>query len=130
MQVRGASALVTGAARGIGHPVALALGRAGARVTLVARSASAIQSVAPGGRPARAPLAACLGLEVRQQGGKVTTIAPGPGDAGFGGAPRGDTSWMLTAEDVARAVMDLLEARDGAHLSRVEMRPARPQKRV
>ncbi len=237
MQVRGSSALVTGAGRGIGRAVALALGRAGASVTLVARTASEIESVArdvrAGGAPAVAfagdlteggictraveaavaahgglqmlvnnagvggfanlaettdeawdrilgtnltavfrltraalphltrqgghvfmisslagtnpiagmaaycaskaaldHLAACLMLEVRQQGVKVTTIAPGSVDTGFGGAPRADTSWMLTAEDVARAVMDLLEARDGAHLSRVEMRPARPQKRV
>jgi len=238
MQVRGASALVTGAGRGIGRAVALALGRAGASLTLVARTASEIASVArqirDGGARAVAfagdltearvstgaveaavaahgglqvlvnnagvggfgnlaeatdetwdrilgtnltavfrltraalphltrqgghvfmisslagtnpiagmaaycaskaaldHLAACLMLEVRQQGVKVTTIAPGSVDTGFGGSPRGgDTSWMLASEDVARAVMDLLEARDGAHLSRVEMRPARPQKRV
>jgi 3-oxoacyl-[acyl-carrier protein] reductase len=76
-------------------------------------------------------LAACLMLEVRQQGVKVTTIAPGSVDTSFGATPRGaDTSWMLTAEDVAATVVDLLRVRDGAHLSRVEMRPARPQKRV
>jgi 3-oxoacyl-[acyl-carrier protein] reductase len=76
-------------------------------------------------------LAACLMLEVRQQGVKVTTIAPGSVDTSFGAMPRGtDTSWMLTAEDVAATVVDLLRVRDGAHPSRVEMRPARPQKRV
>jgi hypothetical protein len=75
-------------------------------------------------------LAACLMLEVRQRGVKVTTIAPGSVATSFGGAPRPDASWMLTPEDVAAAVLDLLRARDGAHLSRVEMRPARPQKRV
>jgi NAD(P)-dependent dehydrogenase (short-subunit alcohol dehydrogenase family) len=75
-------------------------------------------------------LAACLMLEVRHQGVKVTTIAPGSVDTAFGGAPRPpDTSWMLTAEDVAQTVVDLLRMRDGAHSSRVEMRPARPQKR-
>jgi hypothetical protein len=37
---------------------------------------------------------------------------------------------MLTGEDVAQAILDLIGSRDGAHLSRVEMRPARPQKRV
>jgi NAD(P)-dependent dehydrogenase (short-subunit alcohol dehydrogenase family) len=73
-------------------------------------------------------LAACLMLEVRQQGVKVTTIAPGSVDTSFGGMPR-DASWMLTPEDVARTVLDLLATRDDAHLSRVEMRPARPQKR-
>jgi NAD(P)-dependent dehydrogenase (short-subunit alcohol dehydrogenase family) len=75
-------------------------------------------------------LAACLMLEVRPQGVKVSTIAPGSVDTGFGGMPRGgDSSWMLAPADVAGAVLDLLRSRDGAHLSRVEMRPAQPQKR-
>ena len=238
MEVRGASALVTGAGRGIGRAVALALGREGAAVTLVARTRSEIEGVAAeiarlGGRAhafsgdlqdratcdaavseavrvhgglailvnnagvggsapladtsdedwdriiglnltavfrvtrgalphlARAgghvfmisslagrnpipnlaaycaskaaldQLAACLMLEVRQSGVKVTTIAPGSVDTGFGGMPRGgDSSWMLTGEDVALTVLDLLRMRDDAHLSRVEMRPARPKPRV
>jgi short-subunit dehydrogenase len=75
-------------------------------------------------------LAACLMLEVRHHGVKITTIAPGSVDTAFGGAPRSaDASWMLTAEDVAQTVVDLLRMRDGAHSSRVEMRPAKPQKR-
>jgi 3-oxoacyl-[acyl-carrier protein] reductase len=74
--------------------------------------------------------AACLMLEIRQRGVKVTTIAPGSVDTQFEGAPgASDTSWMLTPEDLARTVVDLLHTRDGAHLSRLEMRPARPQKR-
>ncbi len=74
--------------------------------------------------------AACLMLEVRHQGVKITTIAPGSVDTAFAGATRPpDTSWMLTAEDVAQTVVDLLRMRDGAHSSRVEMRPAKPQKR-
>jgi NADP-dependent 3-hydroxy acid dehydrogenase YdfG len=36
---------------------------------------------------------------------------------------------MLSPEDVAEAVVHLLKMRDGAHSSRVEMRPAKPQKR-
>ena len=73
---------------------------------------------------------ASLMLEVRHRGVKVTTIAPGSVDTSFAGAPpAADTSWMLTAEDIAGTVIDLLEARDAAHLSRLEMRPARPQKR-
>jgi len=75
-------------------------------------------------------LSACLMLEVRSQGVKVTVIAPGSVDTSFAGMPRGgDTSWMLRPEDVAEAILDLLTAREGAHLSRVEMRPAQPQKR-
>ncbi len=74
--------------------------------------------------------ATCLMLEVRQRGIRVTTIAPGSVDTSFGARPQvGDTAWMLSAEDVARTVVDVVRLRDGAHTSRVEMRPARPQKR-
>ena len=74
--------------------------------------------------------AACLMLEVRQKGVKVTTIAPGSVDTAFGAGPRPpDASWMLAPEDVAQTVVHLLKMRDGAHSSRVEMRPAKPQKR-
>ena len=72
----------------------------------------------------------CLMLEVRARNVKVTTIAPGSVDTSFSGLTKpGSTSWMLAAEDLAQTVVDLLRMRDGAHSSRVEMRPARPQKR-
>jgi NAD(P)-dependent dehydrogenase (short-subunit alcohol dehydrogenase family) len=75
-------------------------------------------------------LASCLMLEVRASSVKVTVLAPGSVDTGFGGRPReGDASWMLQPDDLAAAVLDLLRTREGAHLSRVELRPARPQKR-
>jgi NAD(P)-dependent dehydrogenase (short-subunit alcohol dehydrogenase family) len=77
-------------------------------------------------------LAHCLMLEVRHQGVKITTIAPGSVDTSFGSAERQTRGqgWMLRPEDVAATVLDLLRARDDAHLSRVEMRPLRPQKRA
>jgi 3-oxoacyl-[acyl-carrier protein] reductase len=73
--------------------------------------------------------ARCLLLEVRQRGVKVTTVAPGSVDTGFSGAS-GTTrgSWMLSPEDVAEAVLSLLRMRDGAHASRLELRPTRPQR--
>jgi short-subunit dehydrogenase len=70
---------------------------------------------------------------VRHQGVKVTTLAPGSVDTGFGGRAgegREEASWMLRPEDIAAAVVDLLRTRDDAHLSRVEMRPLRPQQRA
>jgi short-subunit dehydrogenase len=69
----------------------------------------------------------CLMMEVRQHGVKVTTIAPGSVATSFGG--RGDATWMLTAEDVAQTLLDLLRTRDGALQSRVDMRPLRPPRR-
>jgi NAD(P)-dependent dehydrogenase (short-subunit alcohol dehydrogenase family) len=240
VEIPGASALVTGAGRGIGRAIALALADAGARVTVVSRTAAELDSLVReiegrGGRAvayagdvrrrqtcdeavaraveahgglrvlvnnagvgghapvaetsdelwerifgtnvtaafmltraalphlgrqggevfmisslagvnATANLAAysaskaaldhfsrCLMLEVRHQGIKVTTIAPGSVDTTFGGAPErpgpnGD--WMLKPGDVATAVLDLLRTRDEAHTSRVEMRPLRPPKRA
>src|SRR5271169_906962 len=236
MNIQGASALVTGAGRGIGRAIAVALGRAGAHVTAVSRTAVDLDSLvseidAAGGhahahpgdlldpricegavraatahgrlqilvnnagigahgaladmsdvewdqviglnltsvfRVTRAALpdlsqggghifmisslagsnaianmaaycaskaaldhmSRCLMLEVRHRGVKVTTIAPGSVDTGFGGTARsGETDWMLRPEDVADAVLDLLASRDGAHLSRVEMRPQAPKPR-
>jgi 3-oxoacyl-[acyl-carrier protein] reductase len=74
--------------------------------------------------------ATCLMLEVRQKGIRVTTIAPGSVDTSFGAMPRsGDSSWKLRSDDLARTVVDVVRLRDDAHTSRVEMRPARPQKR-
>ena len=75
-------------------------------------------------------LAACLMLEVRHHGVKVTTIAPGSVNTSFGGLSKADGDWMLQSEDVAETVVGLLRMRDDAHSSRIEMRPLRPQKRV
>jgi short-subunit dehydrogenase len=54
MRVRGSVAVVTGASRGIGREIALALGRAGASVALVARDRAALEGVAGQIGPERA----------------------------------------------------------------------------
>src|SRR3989442_453789 len=74
--------------------------------------------------------ARCLMLEVRQQGVKVTTLAPGSVATGFGGEREEAAAWKLRPDDIAGAVVDLLRTRDDAHLSRVEMRPLRPPTRA
>ncbi len=74
-------------------------------------------------------LAACLMLEVRQHGIKVTTLAPGSVDTSFGGRQAGAADWMLQPTDLARTILSLLGTADHAHLSRVELRPLRPAPR-
>jgi len=209
MELRGASALVTGAGRGIGRAIARGLAAAGASVTAVSRTAAELEALAgeitgQGGRATAFPgdvrdpgvcaaavaraveahgglqilvnnagvgshapvietsdeewdrvfdtnltanpiagmaaycaskaaldhFAHCLMLEVRQQGVKVTTIAPGSVATGFGGEGDKAESWKLQPGDVADTIVDLLRTRDAAHLSRVEMRPLRPPKRA
>ena len=76
---------------------------------------------------------ACLMLEVRHQGVKVTTIAPGSVDTSFGREPGNARGRGLDAH--ARRTWrppswTCSATRDGAHLSRVEMRPLRPPKRA
>jgi NAD(P)-dependent dehydrogenase (short-subunit alcohol dehydrogenase family) len=69
-----------------------------------------------------------LMLDVRDHGIRVSCIMPGTVDTYFGsGEPTGE-SWKLTPADVARVVLQLLEHDDRALPSRVELRPARPQR--
>ncbi len=63
-------------------------------------------------------------LDLRHHGIRVCAILPGSVDTDFN--RRGDASWKLAAEDVARAVTDLLRYPDRALPSRLELRPSRP----
>jgi 3-oxoacyl-[acyl-carrier protein] reductase len=67
-------------------------------------------------------------LDLRHDGVRISCILPGSVETGFR-AERGDSSWMLAPEDVARTVVDLLAYPERALPSRVELRPSKPPKR-
>jgi NAD(P)-dependent dehydrogenase (short-subunit alcohol dehydrogenase family) len=69
-------------------------------------------------------------LDLRQHGIRVSLVMPGSVNTDFGGHGREPSrGWKLQPEDCALAVMQLLAFPKGAHVSRMEMRPANPDKR-
>ena len=67
--------------------------------------------------------------DVRRDGIRVSCVLPGSVNTGFGGGRRSpDMDWKLAAEDVARAVVDLLHHPARSLPSRVELRPSTPRK--
>ena len=74
-----------------------------------------------------------LMLEVRQHGIRVNYIMPGSVNTSFSGPggrhDQGENDWMIQPEDIAGVVMDLLALPARALVSRVEIRPTRPQGR-
>jgi NAD(P)-dependent dehydrogenase (short-subunit alcohol dehydrogenase family) len=68
-------------------------------------------------------------LDLRQHGIRVSIVMPGTVNTDFSGHGSPGRDWRLQAEDCALAVMQLLEFPKGAHVSRIEMRPARPDSR-
>ncbi|MEX1185894.1 MAG: SDR family oxidoreductase [Gemmatimonadaceae bacterium] len=67
--------------------------------------------------------------EVRHDGIRVCCVLPGSVATEFRTPGASDTNWMLTPDDVARVVMDLLAQPDRSLPSRVELRPSRPPKK-
>lgn len=68
-------------------------------------------------------------LDHRNDGVRVSTIMPGSVDTGFGGNPGDQRSdWKIAPEDIAEIVLDILRKPSRTLVSRVEVRPARPQK--
>ena len=63
---------------------------------------------------------------------RVSYIMPGSVDTAFGSGLEGrrteNTSWMIAPEDVAEVVLMVLKVPERTMVSRVEMRPSRPQK--
>jgi NAD(P)-dependent dehydrogenase (short-subunit alcohol dehydrogenase family) len=69
-------------------------------------------------------------LDLRQHGIRVSLVMPGSVNTDFGGhGSEPSRGWKLQPEDCALAVMQLLAFPKGAHVSRMEMRPANPDKR-
>ena len=70
-------------------------------------------------------------LDHRNDNVRVSSIMPGSVDTEFSGHPgkrSGDTSWMIAPEDVADAVFMVLAMPARTMISRLEMRPSKPQK--
>jgi 3-oxoacyl-[acyl-carrier protein] reductase len=68
-----------------------------------------------------------LMLEVRDRGVKVSVVNPGSVATSFSTRER-DTSWMLTADDVADAVIDAIDTPPRVLVHRIEVRAAMPKK--
>jgi NAD(P)-dependent dehydrogenase (short-subunit alcohol dehydrogenase family) len=70
-------------------------------------------------------------LDHRQENVRVCSIMPGSVDTEFSGHPgrsSGDTAWMIAPEDVAEVAITALRLPARTMLSRIEIRPSRPQK--
>jgi 3-hydroxy acid dehydrogenase/malonic semialdehyde reductase len=68
-----------------------------------------------------------LMLEVRDKGVKVSVVNPGSVATSFSRRER-DTSWMLTADDVADAVFHAIDTPPRVLVHRIEVRAAVPKK--
>ena len=67
--------------------------------------------------------------ELRYDNIRVTTVLPGSVATGFSGRAAGSGSdWKLLPEDVAQAIVDLLNHPARSLPSRIEIRPSRPKK--
>jgi NAD(P)-dependent dehydrogenase (short-subunit alcohol dehydrogenase family) len=74
-------------------------------------------------------LSEALMQELRDDNIRVTYVLPGSVATGFSGRePSAGSDWKLRPEDVAQAIVDLLNHPARSLPSRVEIRPSRPQK--
>jgi NAD(P)-dependent dehydrogenase (short-subunit alcohol dehydrogenase family) len=67
--------------------------------------------------------------EVRHDGIRVASVAPGSVDTSFGGGGRDKSSWALQPSDVAQAIVDLMSHAGRALPSRIEIRPSQPPRK-
>ena len=67
--------------------------------------------------------------ELRHDGIRVASVAPGSVDTSFGGGVRDKSSWALQPGDVAQAIVDLMAHAGRALPSRIEIRPSQPPRK-
>jgi 3-oxoacyl-[acyl-carrier protein] reductase len=67
--------------------------------------------------------------ELRHDGIRVASVAPGSVDTSFGGGGRDKSSWALQPADVAQAIVDLMAHAGRALPSRIEIRPSQPPRK-
>ncbi len=69
--------------------------------------------------------------DVRYDGIRVSTIMPGSVATDFGSDPgtKQKETWKLSAEDIAKAVVDLFSFPRGSLASRIELRPSQPPRK-
>jgi 3-oxoacyl-[acyl-carrier protein] reductase len=69
-------------------------------------------------------------LDLRHEGIRIATVLPGSVASEWSHSHGNtDASWMLSTEDVAEAVADLVRFPDRAIASRIDLRPSRPPKK-
>src|SRR5437879_1224189 len=123
MDVTGSLAVVTGATAGIGRATAFALGRAGARVAICARTEANVHATV---RDLTAAGLDALGMACDvSDPPSVDEYASFVVDTGFR-EHRANRSRVLTADDVAHAIVASLTVSDRAMISEVDIRPTNP----
>jgi NAD(P)-dependent dehydrogenase (short-subunit alcohol dehydrogenase family) len=69
-------------------------------------------------------------LDLRHEGIRIAVVLPGSVASEFADSHGGrENEWMLSADDVAEAVADLVRFPDRAIPSRIDLRPSRPPKK-
>jgi NAD(P)-dependent dehydrogenase (short-subunit alcohol dehydrogenase family) len=67
--------------------------------------------------------------EVRHDGIRVASVAPGSVDTRFGGGGGSKAAWALQADDVAQVIVHMMGHAGRSLPSRVEVRPSRPPRK-
>src|SRR5947199_278560 len=119
----GKKAIVTGASKGIGLEIGRALLSEGADVVICSRDPKAVENAVTNLNKDAKP------RKVSGCAADVSYIMPGSVDTAFAGHDAKQKSdWKIAPEDIAEIVLDILRKPGRTLISRVEVRPSRPQK--